>query len=646
MTTKPTYRPDVEGLRAVAVLAVLFYHVDIWPFTGGFVGVDIFFVISGYLITKIILSEIESGAFSFREFYDRRMRRLLPALLCTVAGTYLAGLFLFSIEDFTRLSGSTVTSLLGVSNFFFWREAGYFDAKAILKPLLHTWSLAVEFQFYLLSPAFTVALFRWRGRPALLTGTVLIAVLSFAASLYMMRRNPSGAFFLTPFRVYEFAIGALVAFAESRRSSGLRLDAIYACGLVAVLFSVFAFDERTAFPKYAALLPTIGTALLIYAGPSARGSWALKTKPMQFLGSISYSLYLVHWPLVVFTHYVLKREPSSLEKVALLVATFILSLILHRYVEVAFRRPRTRQNASPALFNAVCAGAIALVIAPAAHSWLTGGWVWRLPPALQEVNKVDIAASRDYVWSRHPKRQGDHFTTGKKRIFIVGDSQAADLLNMLVEAGQDKSLEIASAVVFHECGAPFVANADEDAFWNSENPMTARNPNLKEQCRSQISNALNSALLREADAVILSMVWLPQNMKHIENAITEIKQRTAADVYVTGRKDMLASSIDIANSNGKLEGLEAFASQFMAPEAIGINRALKQKLGSHYIDLMSLLCPRKGFCHVLTDSQKPLLFDIGHLTKDGAAFVGARLIERKPAFLTQKKAELRSTAGE
>jgi peptidoglycan/LPS O-acetylase OafA/YrhL len=631
MTMNNTYRSDIDGLRAIAVLAVLFYHFGIWPFTGGFVGVDIFFAISGYLITKIILAEAQTGTFSFTNFYNRRTRRLLPALLVTIACAYGAGFFFFSAEDFALLSGSTISAVLALSNVFFWSQSDYFDADAILKPLLHTWSLAVELQFYLVWPALILFLSKL-GRRFVVGGILFSALVSFVAEIYMMQQDPSGAFYLTPFRIYEFALGAFAVCLEDWKPKGL-LNAAYIGGFTALAFSIFTFSDSTIFPGYVALVPSAGAALMIYSGSSAQASWALRTIPMQFIGRISYSLYLVHWPLLVVIRYIVPRDLSALETCALLVGTFALAVLLHRYVETAFRFSKRPRLAMPVIFNLTCAVAALLIAAPATGSWLGRGWVWRMPATVQQINNFDVQAMRLYVWTNHRKaRTKKVFATEDKHVVIIGDSQSGDFINMLSEAGQNTRSEMVTSVIRTECGVPFISAEDEEKFWNSENSMTVKSPHLIPICKQQMGDALNSPLLQDADIVIVSMLWRAEALKHLSAAVAELKKHTRADVYIVGRKNLKESSIALVNKYGRLEGIEIYASNFQNPDTLQVNNYLKNEFGKNYIDLMNIICPKPGMCHVLTEDLKPIFYDRGHLTKEGAAFLGRRLVEREASL--------------
>ncbi|MEP1469793.1 MAG: acyltransferase family protein [Halieaceae bacterium] len=340
MTIHPKYRPDIDGLRAVAVLSVLFFHSGFDVFSGGYVGVDVFFVISGYLITTIIVREIAADDFSIRLFYERRFRRILPALFAVVVASLIVGCVLLPPDSVVELGRSVMATALFSSNIFFYMESGYFDAPAELKPLLHTWSLAVEEQYYILVPLLLLGLARFGSRHYL-AGFLVLGVASFLASLLWTPSNSSFAFYLIPTRAWELFLGSVLALhvLPAPVSRPVR-EVLTLAGAGMIFYSVFAFDSATVFPGSAAAVPTLGTALIIYAGLGGASvmSVALSWRPVVFIGLISYSLYLWHWPVIVYTRLLAVHEPGNAVLVAMLIVIFALSVLSWRYVETPFRK--------------------------------------------------------------------------------------------------------------------------------------------------------------------------------------------------------------------------------------------------------------------------------------------------------------------
>ena len=304
------YEPGIDGLRAFAVLAVMFFHLGVPGFTGGFVGVDVFFVISGFLITRLIYRETKAGGFSFAKFYARRARRILPALAVTLLGTAVAAAIIAAPAQFQSLLTSLISAALGVSNFYFWMESGYFAADDLSTPLLHTWTLGVEEQFYLLWPAVIVLLAAFRSKAVLMGAVVFMGGLSLAAAEYAIGQgHAAAAFFLMPTRIVEFAIGACLVWI-SRDGDNRWKELCCALGFAAIAAAVFLYTPQTRFPGVTALLPCAGAALLITGASSRYAGLALRSRTAVWIGRRSYSLYLMHWPLISLFYVSTLREAS------------------------------------------------------------------------------------------------------------------------------------------------------------------------------------------------------------------------------------------------------------------------------------------------------------------------------------------------
>jgi peptidoglycan/LPS O-acetylase OafA/YrhL len=388
MTDKPqlpatshSYRPEIDGLRALAILPVLFFHYRVPPFQGGFVGVDVFFVISGFLITQLIVADQRESRFSLARFYERRIRRIFPALFVMLAAATAAALLILFPVDLVRYASSLAATAVFASNFEFWREAGYFDVIAAEKPLLHLWSIAVEEQFYLLFPAVLLLFSRRRA-----AAVAAIFALSFAFALWGVTHASSATFYLLPGRAWELMLGALLALnIVPALASRAGREVLAGAGLLLIAIAVFAFSNDTPFPGAAALVPCLGAALVIYAaapGATAVGT-VLSTGPFVFVGRISYSLYLWHWPVYVFARYLDYRDPPPTEIAVLLALSFLLAALSWYFVEQPFRGQRMRL-ARPRLF---AGGATVMGLSAAAALLLlaSGGFPERLRPDLRTI---------------------------------------------------------------------------------------------------------------------------------------------------------------------------------------------------------------------------------------------------------------------
>ncbi len=340
------YRPEIDGLRAVAVLPVLFFHAGFPAFKGGFVGVDVFFVISGYLITSIIHPDIKNDSFSISRFYERRIRRILPALFLVCLACIPVALLLLLPDDFKAFSKSLAAVNLFSSNILFWQESGYFEAAAELKPLLHTWSIAVEEQFYLFFPLFLL-LFRGLTTKNLTVLLFAVTLTSLGFAEYIGVLDPSANFYLLPSRAWELGIGAILAINLPGRNKARPSLSAWASllGLTMIIYSVFSVDKDVVFPGFITLVPVLGTALIIaYGNPTNITGKILCFKPLWGLGLISYSTYLWHQPLFAFAR--LREGTLTSESYLILISvSLILAYFTWRFVEAPFRN---RKNLSGA----------------------------------------------------------------------------------------------------------------------------------------------------------------------------------------------------------------------------------------------------------------------------------------------------------
>ncbi|WP_108262097.1 acyltransferase family protein [Mangrovicoccus ximenensis] len=340
-----TYRTDIDGLRAIAVFLVLLFHCQVAGFAGGYVGVDVFFVISGYLITGIMLEDLRQDRFSFRQFYIRRARRLLPALAATILLTMAGAALIMTPEHLEETAASAVYTAFSLANLHFAVADSYFGAASEIKPLLHTWSLSVEEQFYLVWPVGPAVCYRLGGRRAVLTGVVLGFAAGLALSEYWIGRNPKQAYFLPMFRAYQFLAGAALVFIPHLRLPRKFEEAGLGLGLALVIGSALAYDDATPFPGIAGLVPTAGAMLMLHCGQAPGLGRMLTLRPMVQLGHVSYSAYLAHWPVIVFWRYLSADPFSPAEKVLLLALSIGFGALLYRFVETPFRLHRGQTQA-------------------------------------------------------------------------------------------------------------------------------------------------------------------------------------------------------------------------------------------------------------------------------------------------------------
>lgn len=623
------YRPDIDGLRAFAVLVVIFYHFDMGMFKGGFIGVDVFFVISGYLITRGVSSLIGNDKFDLGNFYARRARRLFPALIATIAVSYLIAFILFSPADFMAMSGATVYALAGISNIYFWMGTGYFDSFSSLKPLLHTWSLGVELQFYLIWPFILVLMLRVSWKTCAI-GVAAFTFLAAVISIYYVNVDSASAFFLFPFRMYEFSIGAIVVFVERVSVSNKLKNFIYAVGALMIIIPSLIYDvNKITFPGYFALIPCVGAALMIFSGKGIFLSKIISVRPVNYIGEISYSLYLVHWPIYVFTSYVLVGEISYIIKLSMLLSTAVISILMHKAIETPFRNPK-HSRLSGAGFALTCSVLAMSLIVISSSSWANKGWAWRLPEEIRNVNVIDEKDTTGYTWKAHDKLSSKarfDANHNKERVLVLGDSQSADIINMLSASGNIDKYDVVARTVNRECGTPYIIPSDQERYFTKENPYTIKRPEFIDTCKLRMVRVMDENLLKSADKIFISMHYDIFALKYIKTAVQEISAKTNAKIYIFGRKNLSSDSVKIVNDFGRLIGVTRFAIRFKDLHALEINRTLKNTKGSSFIDVMDIVCPSNEECLVLTDDKKPIFFDPAHLTRFGAAFLGGKLFE-------------------
>jgi peptidoglycan/LPS O-acetylase OafA/YrhL len=394
------YRPDIDGLRAVAIIPVVLYHAGLSGVDGGFVGVDIFFVISGYLITTIIYEEIISGRFRFSSFYERRMRRILPVLFTVIIFVIIFG-FIFLLPSEIRLLPSQIFgSIFFFANIALWRQSGYFSPLAEEKPLLHMWSLGVEEQFYIFAPIIFIVIFKVFPNH-LKRIILLLAVASFICSLILTKTSPNASFYLLPTRSWELAAGSLLAMNVLRRpSNDMTCELLTIVGLGLILGSIYEIDQTMAFPGWVAIIPVFGAFLVILCGNGTRAGAVLGWGPIRWIGLISYSVYLWHWPIIVFS-YDAGLINSTLSKWLVVFTSIIIGFFSWRYIESPFRnrmRMPVRYIIVGSMFGMTIISTFAVVIA------MTDGWPSRFS---EEKNRFDEAVN-----DISPARKNCHRSSG------------------------------------------------------------------------------------------------------------------------------------------------------------------------------------------------------------------------------------------
>lgn len=613
-------------MRAVAVLAVILFHLDLGVFSGGFVGVDVFFVISGYLISQRIVNGYENGGFSYTRFYVRRIRRLFPALASTIIGTLLAGAVFLSPDSLSSLSWSSISAILSVANIHFFLEAGYWDVESWTKPLLHTWSLGVEEQFYLVWPLIIVGLLALTKRFALLMLVVLTLASLLVTAIYTPH-NPDATFYLTPFRMYEFGIGALcVWFDRVPWNTGVLSkycrSALFLLGFLMIIGATFMVENNDAFPGWIALIPALGTAFVILARNPAVLGLLLSNPVSRYIGLISYSLYLVHWPVMVF----LMPETGHFAGDSLLLVLsciFFLSVLQYHCVERPFRypKPSSRTGIRHATPTFALTGAVMfLVTASALVIALSGGLPGRYTG---DIERFASLTKRDTHLERRQNMRkicGDHrngtvcgkISNGSINVLVVGDSHTADGLNMLVTAYPDVNYLYAG-----EGGCPLFAN------------RTTHLESVSAECA-----VYNKLRLRDIENILpgLDFIALSQRVRleHTEATLNTLDwfAERGVEVIVFGagpqfKKHVVPSIVERGTMLGIDEALhaESVTNHYAADDILELHVA---GLGGVYIRKRGFFCPQ-NVCQVVLSNGEPLMFDKSHLSLDASKAFGMYL---------------------
>lgn len=620
------YRGDIDGLRAVAVLSVLFFHAGFETFSGGFVGVDVFFVISGFLITNNIMSDLRKGTFSFSNFYVRRARRLFPALFATLTVCFVAGLLLFMPQHMMQFGKSLVFAILSVSNFLFAQESGYFDTSADFKPLLHTWSLSVEEQFYLVWPSLLVVLFWFKREWAVIGAIVAGGVISLWAAEYLLSSavvdvpflggiaaRSEYVFYLAPFRVTEFAIGALMVWlVRYRPRNALFLEPLLVAGLILVVYPALAYSEGTVFPGLSALLPCLGTAMVIYGGTARYSGRLLNNRVAVGIGLISYSLYLVHWPIIVFYKYGTFQPLSAVEKFGIIAVSFVLATAMYHAVETPFRRAvRRPDHWRPRTFGLACAGLAVLLIAPSAAGWAGNGWTARFSG--NPYASVDWERERRASWRLVEDIRERPLRTGGINVAIIGNSHAKDFFNALHLNAKGKRVSFKPYISLGAC------------------KKLSRDLAGKQACTFGHTYFFRHKDLPLIDTVVIAPRWSDKHIRALEGVIGRLKALGKTVILVGNTAEFadipIAASIFFERGKSQPETLGALeATRKDLSDVNARIRRIAQRHGLRYFDRERMICPPSG-CRFAGPDGQLLFFDYGHTTLGGAKLFGRLLIE-------------------
>lgn len=646
------YRGDIDGLRAIAVLAVVLYHAELPILSSGFIGVDIFFVISGFLIGGIILREVRNGTFSLGAFYARRVRRILPALLAVISFVALVGIALFSDAALKDFGTTAAATLIGVSNIKFAFRTDYFGPEAELDPLLMTWSLGVEEQFYLLFPLLLVWLAR-AGKRTLVAMVVAAMAISLLTWLWLSVERPQLGFFLLPSRAWELSAGVLLAALGASNVSPKPLwvaHVLALLGLIAILVAATAFSDDARSGLSAVPLAVIGTAALLVTQNSIVSRALLTWKPLRFVGLISYSWYLWHWPLICILRHVSAGEPTPEAMFVVIVISFALAAVSWLLIERTFRK-RVHANARVLVrYASVLVAFLSVTVALR----MTGGWSGRLSHEARAVEALIASGRGECLLNFGQTIQTldclPPIGSGMPTIALLGDSHAAALGPGLSELARRHGAQILHftksackpMLVYGQVDVRFPRHSFQCGdFWRQAVARIRQDPSIELVVisgRWRVNGAESFATLNENPRVVPARQALREGLGALLDDLHDRHVLIVGDVaeldFDPARRDLIRSSAwgaalsNLSGTEGSISEHEVLSSRTSLERTRTANALVREVVSRYsnvgYLDLAGSLCTQNA-CRYRANGRL-LYFDTHHLSVYGSAMVwkGAR----------------------
>ncbi len=638
LTNPANYRPDIDGLRALAILLVVVYHY--FGVLGGYIGVDIFFVISGYLITFQIITSLDRQSFRLSDFYAKRVRRILPALVFVICSCLLFSWFFLFPTDFVLLAKHATAGILNVSNLVLWLEAGYFDTSSTHKPFLHLWSLGIEEQFYLVWPLLLMLFFRFRQH--VLACLITLTLTSFVLNVIATHYDRTLAFYMPLTRFWELSAGGILAYAVVRKSGNSVKDppALWPyghpmapwLGLVLILLATALLDQRSAFPGYWALLPVAGTCLMIAPTNGATpGLGFLQSKTAVWIGKISFCIYLWHWPVLLLSHMIdFTSRPS---KFVALAVCILLSWFTCRFIEQPIRSIRvTRVNASTFLWTGAAVSlAVAIAGGLLATRTITRSWDDTLISKAYEVPQIGCGVFADHGKDFNPAlfdRCDKILYPASENVMLLGDSHAMSLYEGLKPYLDERHINLISYAVL-EC-TPLSLNdqrprCNDYNHWIREQIHTLK-PALIILFAHHLFRAKDPYYGEQADYI-----------SHIWSQAAALQAEGVPNVWIIGGIPNWRESLPHAMNFNFLRRGQPVPERtytYVLDESLKIDDQIREQdhhKGVEYISLKDALCNAEGcLTRVGTDFPNDLLvMDYGHLTKNGAKYISASVLGEK-----------------
>ncbi len=617
--THPKYRKDIDGLRAIAILSVVGFHAFPQWIKGGFVGVDIFFVISGYLISSIIFGNLERKSFSYIEFYSRRILRIFPALIIVLVSTYVAGWFLLLPGEYKQLGKHIAAGAGFVSNLAFWNEAGYFDTASATKPLLHLWSLGIEEQFYIFWPLLLGLV--WKYRLNFLAITVLIAIASFTINVFTVVSNPVADFYSPLSRFWELMVGGVLAYLTLHKPHRLPKNTNFqsVLGLALIAIAILSVNKASFFPGWWALLPTVGAFLVISAQPTALvNRYVLSNRVLVWIGLISYPLYLWHWAILSFLQITESELPSAKIRILAIIASIFLAWLTYWAIEKPIRFKLTGNWRVVVL----CVS-LTLIGFIGFNTYQRNGLSFRMMKISQELTGFKPNLTKDWRLGKCFLEGTDKFSdicleSRRPLVFLWGDSHAAALYPGLKNLQPKYQFGIAQ----------YTATGCK--------PLFGTDIAGEKYCKA--INAENIALIKKIkpDFVLLHANWSEMSdLKGLEVTINLLKKSNITKIVLLGpdpvwNKELPRIIFSYYRKEHSIPPLRMKSNNAVIAHKLDVAMRDFAKLQNiQYISSLDILCDQEG-CLTRTDNDSVniMTMDSSHLTPQGASYEVGIVLKR------------------
>lgn len=637
-STPGGYFPHIDGLRTFAVLSVFLFHLDLPHIEGGFLGVDVFFVISGFLITRILKQDAEGGSFGAANFYARRVRRLFPALLVVMVFCLMVGYFRYSPERLVEMANSGIAAILSISNFYFYFNSDYFDAAAETQVFLHTWSLAVEEQFYLIWPLIIYVVVKYLVKSHQVMFVITLCVLGTIASYLGTRLDASMAFYMMPFRIAEFGLGAILCWLPVANLPRPIRESLVLAAFLTMLGSFVLITGEFSFPGAWFLVPCVATSVLIYLGGVSRVSEILLSNPVStYIGKISYSLYLFHWPVIVLYRNEKLSSLVLMDQLMIFGSAAFLAIATYHFVEQPLRRPGTIWPTNRRVGLNFALGVVMLT----SVSWYMidrAGLPNRVPEEIrfvienvdeEKTRRFDIYRSlcRDRGWEKCDLPDEKNFN-----VYILGDSHGADALNIL-----QPQWPSAHYVLYSENGCPPMTIED----FNRTVSESARHYS---KCLTKTMALADNSVIDVADMLVVSSRYTWYAPAILERFLDSLKLPADFPVIIFGQAPAFSNDLpEIVYRYGQSAGLEDHVGEYLADETWSVDDELIRVAKKHnatFIPKAGHFCDQpSNRCQLFFGKEKKLLtHDKHHMSYEASFTLGEWIAERWAGLLPKPTA--------